>query len=69
MKYSILISYFVVAVMAIMYLGQSEYKVVSMCCESDYRNVIKSKGEKIHEKPYCLSCKKWCELIEVKETQ
>ena len=39
------------------------YKQVSHCCEYNY-SVI-SKGN--DHKSWCLNCKKWCEVIEIKE--
>ncbi len=44
------------------------YKLVSECCNSDYRILTRSQKQEGQE-PYCLDCKKWCELIEVKETK
>ena len=68
MQYPIIISYFIVAFMAIKYLGTSDYKLVSMCCKADYRSLTRSQNQEGRE-PYCLECKKWCELIEIRETQ
>ena len=68
MQYPILTSYFIIAILAVKYMGTPEYKLVSVCCEADYKSLTRSQKQEGQE-PYCLECKKWCELIEVKETK
>ena len=68
MEYPILTIYFILCMFAVEYLGQSEYKLVSICCEADYKSIADNK-EKSGKESYCLNCKKCCELIEIKETR
>tara|TARA_R110002167_G_scaffold188756_1_gene390821 strand:- start:98 stop:313 length:216 start_codon:yes stop_codon:yes gene_type:complete len=38
---------------------------LSQCCGSSYRYMAKD----TKQRPYCLTCKKWCEVIETKEAR
>tara|TARA_R100000781_G_C3976887_1_gene92124 strand:+ start:236 stop:445 length:210 start_codon:yes stop_codon:yes gene_type:complete len=64
MKYPIIISYVILSIMAVYYLGMPTYILVSKCCKSEYRTLVRSQKQQGQE-PYCLTCKKWCELIEI----
>ena len=68
MEYPILTIYFIVCMFAVEYLGKPQYKLVSTCCEAEYKSLTRSQNQGGQE-PYCLNCKKWCELTEVKETK
>lgn len=65
MKYPVIAIYVILSTLAIYYLGKPSFKVVSKCCKSEYRELPKKDGYAM----YCLDCKQWCELIEIKETK
>ena len=65
MKYPVIITYVLLSMAAMYFFGKPSFKLVSECCESQYREMPKKDGYE----PYCLQCKKWCKLIEVKETR
>ena len=44
-----------------------DYKYVSSCCKDSYREKWQNQRSKGNEQGfYCLKCKKWCDLIEVR---
>ena len=68
MKYPIIIGYILLSILAIYFSAKPSFKLVSECCKSEYRELPK----KLAPDGYailCLNCKKWCDLIEVKEIQ
>ena len=62
-----IIGYILISVIALTYaLNHSgTYKMVSHCCKTSYSTVDRAN----ESKPWCSSCKKWCEIIEIRETQ
>ena len=65
MKYPIVIGYILLSTLAVYFFAKPSFKLVSDCCKNEYKELPRRDGYE----PYCLECKKWCELIEVKETQ
>ena len=65
MKYPLIIGYILISIAAIYFFAKPSFKLVSKCCEGTYREVPRRDGYE----PYCLECKKWCELKEIKEIQ
>jgi len=65
MQYPILTCYFIICALAIYYLPKSSKVLVSDCCKSEYRSLQRSQ-KRVGQEPYCLECKKWCELIEIR---
>ena len=65
------IGYLCIVVFALHYAlnySCSSTKLVSSCCNSEYRTLTRSQNQEGAE-PYCLTCKKWCELIDIRETK
>ena len=65
MKYPVIITYVLLSMAAIYFFAKPSFKLVSECCKSEYRELPKKDGYAM----MCLNCKKWCDLIEVKETK
>tara|TARA_R110001583_G_scaffold138687_1_gene290446 strand:+ start:275 stop:472 length:198 start_codon:yes stop_codon:yes gene_type:complete len=65
MKYPVIITYVLLSMAAVYFFAKPSFKLVSECCESQYRELPKKNGYAM----YCLNCKKWCDLIEIKETK
>ena len=65
MKYPIVIGYILLSTLAVYFFAKPSFKLVSTCCESEYKELPRQDGYE----PYCLGCKKWCELIEIRETK
>ena len=65
MKYPLIIGYFVIAIFAIYYGTKPSFKLVSECCQYNYREIPRNDGYYF----LCIECKKLCDLIEIKETQ
>ena len=65
MKYPIIMIYIVLSTLAIYYFAKPSFKLVSKCCQYEYREIPRNEGYDF----LCIECKKWCDLIEVKETK
>ena len=65
MKYPIIIGYILLSIAAIYLFAKPSFKLVSKCCEYEYRELPKKDKYAM----MCLNCKKWCDLIEIRETQ
>ena len=65
MKYPVIITYVLLSMAALYIFAKPSFKLVSKCCESEYRELPRRDGYE----PYCLSCKKWCELKEIRGTE
>ena len=65
MKYPVIIVYIAISALVIYFFAKPSFKLVSECCKSEYRELPK----KDRYAMMCLNCKKWCDLIEVKETK
>ena len=63
MKYPIVIGYILLSILAIYFSTKPSFKLVSECCNSEYRELPKKDGYAM----MCLNCKKWCDLIEIRE--
>ena len=63
MKYPVIIVYILLSMAAVYLFAKPSFKLVSECCKSEYRELPKKDGYAM----MCLDCKKWCDLIEVKD--
>ena len=55
----------VLAYIEIMQVYEKQY--VSECCQYSYRTITTTdKYNKSKTKDYCLNCRKWCEISEIK---
>ena len=68
MKYPLIIGYILISIAAIYFFAKPSFKLVSSCCKDNYREILRAD---IRTGPnfLCLNCKKWCDLVEVKETK
>ena len=65
MKYPVIIGYVLLSMLVVYIFAKPSFKLVSECCKYEYRELPKRDGYAM----MCLNCKKWCDLIEVKETK
>ena len=65
MKYPIVIGYILLSMAAVYFFTKPSFKLVSECCKYDYREIPRNQGYDF----LCIECKKWCDLIEIKETK
>jgi len=66
MKYPVIIGYVLISMAVVYFCTKPSFKVVSECCKDSYREVLRAD---IPTGPnyLCLNCKKWCDLVEIKE--
>ena len=64
MKYPVIITYVLLSMAAVYFFAKPSFKLVSECCKYEYREMLRHSSYDF----LCLECKKWCDLIEVKET-
>ena len=62
MKYPVVIGYVLLSMLAIYLFAKPSFKLVSECCKYQYKELPKRDGYAM----MCLNCKKWCDLIEIK---
>ena len=65
MKYPVVIGYILLSMIMVYIFSKPSFKLVSECCNSEYKELPKKDGYAM----MCLNCKKWCDLMEIKETQ
>ena len=63
MKYPVVIGYVLLSMLAIYLFAKPSFKLVSECCKYQYKELPKRDGYAM----MCLNCKKWCDLIEIRE--
>ena len=66
MKYPLIIGYMMLSFVIVYYSAKPSFKVVSDCCKNEYREILRA-DRKTGPNFLCLNCKKWCDLVEIKE--
>ena len=62
MKYPVIITYVLLSMAAVYMFANPSFKLVSECCKAEYKEIPRKNGYAM----FCLDCKKWCDLIEVR---
>ena len=63
----IIIGVFILIFVVIWIASNFQYKYVSACFKDEYREKWKAQRTKApYQAFYCLNCKHWCDLIEVR---